>query len=152
MRDEKWLFQKLDEVWDTYFPEMDQPNDVRIVWGRKAKCRLGSIKLGSQIGDHRETIITINGLFRDELIPEFVVLATIGHELAHYAHGFNSPFEQKYQTPHAGGVVHHELRRRGLDVLEKKQKKWLKENWAPYLLRVMPKKMRPKKRIIIKWI
>ena len=43
-RDDKWLFAKLDEVWDAIFPDIYQENDVRIVWGRKARRRLGSIK------------------------------------------------------------------------------------------------------------
>jgi hypothetical protein len=152
MRDDKWLFQKLDEVWDKYFSDVPQDNDVHIVWGRKARTRLGSIKLGQKIGTHRETIITINGYFKDSAIPEFVILATIGHELAHYAHGFNSPLTQKYQTPHAGGVVHQEMRRRGLDAIERRQKKWLKENWRTYVQEKMPRKKLTKRKIIIKWI
>lgn len=157
MRDDKWLFQKLDEVWDEYFPDVPQDNELHIVWGRKAKTRLGSIKLDREHifagkPGHPATIITINGIFKDERIPEYVVTATIGHELAHYAHGFNSPHAQKYQKPHAGGVVHHEMRRRGLDVIERKQKKWIKENWGAFVQEYLPKKTRLKRRILIKWI
>lgn len=151
MRDDKWLFQKLDEVWDNCFPDVPQDNDVHIVWGRKARTRLGSIKLGQKkrgTFEHPETIITINGLFKDEGIPEYVVTATIGHELAHYAHGFNSPLTQKFQTPHAGGVVHHEMHQRGLSEIEKRQKRWLKENWRNYLQENLPKKLKVKRKII----
>ena len=154
-RDDKWLFQKLDEVWDEYFSDVPQDNDIQIVWGRKARQRLGSIKQGEKIpGKHPETIITINSLFKDTYIPEYIVIATIAHELAHYAHGFHSPIEQKYQKPHEGGIVHKELAVRGVDLLEKKQKKWLKENWRVYLDLHLPRKtpVRKKRKIIIKWI
>lgn len=155
MRDDKWLFERLDEIWDKYFSDMPQENNVKIVWGRKAKNRLGSIKKGEKIGKHYESIITINSLFKDEKIPEFVVIATIAHELAHYAHGFHSPLERKYSKPHEGGVVHKELDERGLGQMLKKQKKWLKENWREYIKENLPNSMKPRKvkrRVIIKWI
>jgi hypothetical protein len=153
MRDDKWLFEKLDEVWDNYFSDVPQDNDVRIVWGRRARTRLGSIKPGEKRGGHRETIITINSLFKDKFIPEYVILGTIAHELTHYAHGFHSPIEQKFATPHAGGIIHQELHQRGLGDLHKKQKKWLKENWREYVLKKMkPPKRRKRRKVIIKWI
>ncbi len=169
MRDDKWLFSKLDEVWDKYFSDLSQDNDVQIVWGRKAKTRLGSIKqelsknliLNSKLKNnikninqkiHPGTVITINSLFKDKNIPEFVILATIAHELAHYAHGFHSPIEQKYATPHAGGIIHKELKERGIGNLEKRQKKWLKENWRNYILENLPQKpINRKRRFVIKW-
>jgi hypothetical protein len=155
MRDEKWLFSKLDEIWDTYFPDIPQDNDVRIVWGRRARTRLGSIKQGEKrSGKHPETIITINSLFKDLSIPEFVVVGTIAHELSHYAHGFHSPIERKFSTPHAGGVIHKELRDRGLGDLEKKQKKWLKDNWRNYVMENMPQSAsvrRRRRKVIIRW-
>lgn len=155
MRDEAWLFSKLDEVWDNYFSDVPQENDVRIVWGRRARTRLGSIKAGEKrTGKHPETIITINSLFKDQKIPEFVVVGTIAHELAHYAHGFHSPLAQKHATPHAGGVIHQELRERNLGSLEKKQKRWLKENWRNYISEKLPpsKSRVRRRRVIIKWI
>jgi predicted metal-dependent hydrolase len=153
MRDDKWLFEKLDEVWDEYFPDVTQENDVRIVWGRKARTRLGSIKAGERrIGKHPETIITINSLFKDVNIPEYVVVATIAHELSHYTHGFHSPLERKYQNPHAGGVVHKEMKDRGLEKILKAQKKWLKENWREYISARMKPTRRRRRRVVIKWI
>ena len=155
-RDDKWLFQKLDEVWDQYFSDVPQDNDVQIVWGRKARQRLGSIKLGEKRdGKHPETIITINSLFKDTEIPEFIIVATIAHELAHYAHGFHSPIERKYDKPHEGGIVHKELAKRGIDKLEKMQKKWMKEHWRKYLELHLPQKTvvrKVKRKIIIRWI
>lgn len=177
MRDEKWLFQKLDEIWDNHFSDIPQENNVKIVWGRRARTRLGSIKGGngprltrqrpknkpSRSGastlNHlqrspEETIITINALFKDEKIPEEVVIATIAHELVHYAHGFHSPLEQKFDAPHAGGIVIKELEKRGLGKIMKIQKEWLKNNWRDYILSHYPpsNKTKRKRRIIIKWI
>jgi len=156
MRDDKWLFQQLDEVWETFFPDMSQDNDVRIVWGRRARQRLGSIsrdKINNE-NKHPGTLITINSLFKDEMIPGFVVQATIAHELAHYAHGFHSPIERKFDKPHEGGVVHHELEERGARKLEVMSKKWLKENWREYLDVHLPRKtpVRRKRKILIKWL
>jgi len=153
MRDDKWLFLKLDQVWDKYFSDIPQDNDVRIIWGRRARGRLGSIKQGMKIkGNHPETIITINALFKDKKIPGYVVLGTIAHELSHYAHGFNSPIEQKYETPHAGGVVRQELRRRGLDKIYRAQKIWLKNNWRAYVEEKLPRNLKRRKRVLFRWI
>jgi hypothetical protein len=155
IRDEKWLFLKLDEVWDKHFSDVPQNNTVKIVWGRRAKCRLGSIKKGQKIGKNFETVITINALFKDENIPEYVVTGTIAHELAHYTHGFNSPLERKFRNPHEGGVEHKELKDRGLEKVLKAQKRWLKENWQKYVEGKLPNSVnrrRIKRKVIIKWI
>lgn len=151
MRDDKWLFAKLDKVWDAHFSDVPQDNDVRIVWGRRARSHLGSIKQVTSnkrqvTREHPETIITINRLFQDETIPEYVVMGTIAHELAHYAHGFHSPLEKKYDTPHAGGVVRDEMRRRGLEKVQKAQKKWLKDNWKDYVEKHLPRNARSRRR------
>lgn len=158
MRDDKWLFAQLDTVWETFFPDMPQDNDVRIVWGRRARQRLGSISQDKTQNtkyknEHSGTLITINSLFKDQAIPEFVVQATIAHELAHYAHGFHSPIERKFDKPHEGGVVHRELEERGARKLEVMSKRWLKDNWRDYLDNHMPRKApaNRKRRIIIKW-
>jgi hypothetical protein len=155
MRDEKWLFSKLDYVWDQYFPDISQDNNVKIIWGRRARSRLGSIKPGESVsGQHPETIITINALFKDSKIPEYVVLGTIAHELSHYAHGFNSPIDRKFATPHAGGVVTRELRERGLSEIYRMQKKWLKDNWRGYVMLKLPPNPQKKRkhRIFVRWI
>lgn len=127
MRDGLWLQEVLDSTWDAYFSDVSQDNDVRIEFGRKARTRLGSIKLDRK--DHNVTVITMNGLFRSPEIPEFVVVSTLVHELIHYAHGFNSPLEQKHRHPHAGGVVRREYAERGLEHLYLDQKIWIKANW-----------------------
>jgi hypothetical protein len=130
-RDEAWLQGILDKIWDNYFPSVPQVNDVKIVFGRRAKRRLGSISLDSR--DRKTSVITMNGVFKRIDIPEFVVEATIFHELTHYAHGFNSPLEQAQAHPHAGGVMKREFAERGLLELYLQQKRWLKEYWPQIL-------------------
>ena len=138
IRDDKWLYQLLDETWDKYFSDVSQDNDVRIVFGRRTKNRLGSIRLDPK--DPLVSIITMNGLFREPLVPEFVVQATLVHELCHYAHGFNSPIQQKYRHPHAGGVMRREFAERGLEQLYKDQRKWLKSYWHSVVENTLPKR------------
>ena len=133
IRDEAWLQQLLDDTWDEHFSDVLQENDVRIIYGRRAKRRLGSISLDPN--DRTTSIITMNGIFKDELIPEFVVVATLVHELTHYAHGFNSPLAQLQSHPHAGGVMRREYDERGLLQLYLDQKKWLKHNWPEVVAR-----------------
>lgn len=135
-RDNGWLQGVLDKIWDNYFADVPQENDVRIEFGRRAKRRLGSISLDPR--DGKTSLITMNGIFRDAAIPEFVVEATIVHELTHYAHGFNSPLEQAQAHPHAGGVMRREFAERGLLELYLQQKRWLKENWAGVVQRELP--------------
>ncbi len=127
VRDNAWLQGILDKIWDNYFQDVPQQNDVRIQFGRRTTRRLGSISLDPN--DRSISVITMNGYFRDERVPEFVVEATIFHELTHYAHGFNSPLEQAQAHPHAGGVMRREYAERGLLELYLQQKRWLKENW-----------------------
>ena len=84
-RDEAWLQGVLDKIWDNYFADVPQENDVMIVFGRRAKRRLGSISVDPS--DRKTSIITMNGLFCSPSIPEYVVEATIVHELTHYEIG-----------------------------------------------------------------
>ena len=126
-RDQAWLAQLLDDTWDRYFGDVPQDNIVRIEFGRKARTRLGSIRVDAK--DRGVSIITLNGLFRSEEIPEMVVRATLVHELCHYAHGFNSPVLQNKRYPHAGGVMKREFTERGLLELYLTQRRWLKTNW-----------------------
>jgi hypothetical protein len=122
-RDNQYLKARLDSVTGTYFPELGRVSCL-ISFGRKAKTRLGSIKktlTGSKI--------TINGLFKDQVIPEKIIDLTIAHELCHYLHGFTGEREKLFRYPHQGGIVDSELKERGLTTDLKFQKKWLKEEW-----------------------
>ncbi|TAK88929.1 hypothetical protein EPO04_02350 [Patescibacteria group bacterium] len=144
VRDEIWLQQLLDDTWDRYFSEVPQANIVRIVFGKRAKRQLGSIRLDPK--EPNVTIITMNGLFRDPTIPSFVVESTLVHELIHYSHGFNSPLDQLHKHPHAGGVVRKEYAERGLEQLYLDQQKWLKANW-PEIVRRNFAPPKPRRRI-----
>ncbi len=139
IRDHHWLADLLAEIWYRHFPDVPQPNDVRIRFGQKAANRLGSIKLGRKDVAHpdgssqRRSIITVTGHFTDPAIPEDVARAVIAHELVHYTHGFSSPHPKLYRHPHQGGVVEQELRRRGLGNVLSSQQRWLKREWPAYL-------------------
>ena len=159
MRDNAWLENKMWEMLHESFADVPVSNDLVIKFGRRAKQRLGSIRRKemrktsgmlvsrfaksfgitpsgspfSKEGGDNPSIITITGHFKNLRIPEYVVLVTIAHELVHYAHGFSSPLEQKYQHPHRGGVVKKELEVRGFGEIQQIADKWLKENWTKYL-------------------
>ncbi len=139
MRDNEWLENRLEFLQRKYFADIDIPNTLTIKFGKRAKTRLGSIKkvfptsLVEKLKGKFETEILITGYFKDTTIPEYVVDATIGHELCHYAHGFSSPLPQIANHPHRGGLVKNELSKRGIGEMEKKQKKWIKDNWQKYI-------------------
>lgn len=130
-RDQEWLENFLADIWYRYFNDVPQHNDVRILWARRARRRLGSISLDPR--DMQTSIIRVNRLFQDLDVPEFVIAATVFHEMTHYAHGFHSPLEQKQQHPHSGGVIKREFAERGQVELYLKQKRWLKDNWLDIL-------------------
>lgn len=130
-RDQEWLENLLAEIWLRHFSDVPQSNDVVIKWGRKAKRRLGSIS--QDPADHSTSIITVNSIFQDLEVPEYVIKATIVHEMTHYAHGFNSPIAQKHAYPHSGGVIRKEFAERGLEDLHMSQKKWLKNFWPAFI-------------------
>jgi len=131
-RDHKWLKFRLETIWERHFPDIKVANNVFVKFGRPCRTRLGSIKFGRKKEDPN-TIITINGHFKDPQFPEFVVDAVLAHELTHYAQGFASPHEQKYANPHLGGVVKNEMIDRGLKNLLQLEKKWIKANWRNFL-------------------
>lgn len=141
-RDQPWLEARLVHVWQRGFVDLVPGNRVEICFGRTARTRLGSIRMSR---DKSVSKILINRLFQDERVPVEVVDATIAHELVHYAHGFSSPFEQKFCSPHAGGVVSKELKVRGFAETLAFQKRWLKIHWLPLLRTegLMVRRVRP---------
>ncbi len=150
MRDDTWLYQLLDDVWDKHFSDVSQDNIVKIVWGRRTKNRLGSIKVDPK--DPQTTIITLNGLFKEPEVPTFVIVATLVHELSHYAHGFNSPLPQKFRQPHAGGVMKAEFVERGLGQLYTMQRRWLRQYWHVVVENKLPKRQVQQKKVVKKTI
>jgi hypothetical protein len=146
MRDREFLEKILYNLWENYFCDIPRKNLVLIKYGKYSKRQLGSIKLankrtkikgllkqkGEEYGiqdDKSITVITVTRYFQNEIVPELVVRATIAHELCHYAHGFSSPLQKRFQKPHQGSVVNKELKKRGLFKKQKEVDKWLKENW-----------------------
>lgn len=128
-RDNKWLKDRLDKLICSSFADVKFPNPVEVRFGRKTVTRFGSIRLTKA----KISRILINGYFRNLLIPEKVVLATLVHELAHYVHGFSSMRPQLYRHPHKNGVVTRELTKRGLQYLEEFEGKWSKKNWHSFV-------------------
>jgi len=81
------------------------------------------------------SVITLTGYFRNDLlVPDYVVNATIAHELCHYTHGFSSPLEKRFLNPHQGNVIKKELSKRGLLEEQEMADKWLKKNWVNVIL------------------
>lgn len=147
MRDDEWLSNKMYYLWENFFVNVPRLNMVIIKFGKRSKRQLGCIgwlnkttkkieKIMKGLGkaDHdKTTLINITSYFKDENIPEEVVLSTIAHEMCHYTHGFNSPLNQLYNHPHKGGLIRKELQNRGLGDMYKFSKKWLKTSWLEYL-------------------
>jgi hypothetical protein len=146
MRNEKFLENLLYELWENHFCDVPRRNLVLIKYGKYSRRQLGSIKLATEgtrikgllrrrkedyeIQDDKSiTVITVTRYFQDESIPEFVVRATIAHELCHYAHGFSSPLQKRFKNPHQGNIIDKELANRGLLEEQKRADAWLKDNW-----------------------
>ena len=123
-RDDIWLREKLEKIWELLFPEVVRENNVHVKFKGKSKSRFGCIKRKG-----KDSLIEINSLFKNEIIPEHVIDVTLAHELVHYMHGFNSPLPRKYKHPHKGGIVDKELIKRGFGHSLKLEKIWAKKDW-----------------------
>ena len=150
MRDNIWLERELEGIWQRYFPDVEKLNKVEIKFGRKARTRLGSIR---SLPDG-SSLVLINSLLKQLQIPDFVIKATIAHELVHYAHGFSSPHKQKYSHPHKGSVVKNDMHQRGMGEILVLQKKWIKNNWKDFLdsnypITCVSKKIRKRRKRIV---
>jgi len=124
LRDNRWLESRLRHLWDTYYHDVPPGYPIRVRFGRRARYRYGSI-----FSLDRTCWIQVNGLFAHPDVPEYVVDATIAHELAHYVHGYGSGLRKLHSHPHRGGVVDAEMRRRGCFFLEEKASVWREEQW-----------------------
>lgn len=146
MRDNNFLEDILYDLWENHFCDIPRKNLVVIKFGKYSKRQLGSIKLargGTRIksvlrkkkddylvqDDKSITVITITSYYKNDYIPEYVVRATVAHELCHYAHGFSSPLEKRFLNPHQGNIINKELAKRDLLEEQKMADKWLKDNW-----------------------
>ena len=148
MRNNKWLETRLIQIKENHFPDITEGNDIIILFGRSAKTRLGSIAIREKKSIKKPltsfrlrrlgmndvvSVITINGHFQNELIPECVIDGVLAHEFCHYVHGFNSLLTKKYSYPHAGGIIDHELKKRGMGDIIKEQKRWVRKEWRGFL-------------------
>lgn len=147
IRDNKWLKDRFNYIKQRFFADVEISNNLIIKFGRPCRTRLGSIKKGRR-KENFNSIITINGHFRDENVPSYVIDAVLAHEFVHYAHGFASPHQRVFCHPHQGGVVDKDLIRRGLSDILNAEKVWIKNNWVKYLEKNHQFKT---KKIIIKW-
>ena len=148
MRENDFLQERLDVLLKNNFADVERPNEIEIAFGRRAKRRFGSIKMDrpTLLKKNPASIITINGLFRDEKIPAQIIEATIAHELCHYAHGFSSPLPKKYEKPHQGGVIKREMKKRDLVFLYDYEQLWTKQNWVKILGESFPQTRRVRRR------
>lgn len=142
MRDKTWLEQQLQDIWQTYFSDIPEYNPVWVEFGRRARTRLGSIRIDPK--NSNQTIIRVTGWFKYPEIPVDIVRSVIVHEMCHYAHGFHSGGEQQHTYPHAGGVIRKEFEQRGLEELYDKQQAWMREDWPRFLRKHCQRNYRPK--------
>lgn len=149
-RNNAWLEQIMYDLWEDHFNDIPRRNYVLVKFGKRAKRQLGSIrwvKNDTRVqrllrikeeeiikqDDNRITLITITSLFKNPKVPEYIVKATIVHEMIHYAHGFFSPLKQMYIYPHEGSIIRKEMEQRGLTSLLKRSKKWLRYKWKGFI-------------------
>ena len=125
MRDVEFLKSKLELIWQSGFLDVEKKNNINIKFKGRWKNKFGHIKK-LKTGDSE---IVINGYFKDEKVPDYIIDLTIAHELVHYSHGFNSPLPRLYSHPHKGGIVNKDLKKRGFGSLLKLERPWIKNEW-----------------------
>ncbi len=123
-----FLTKKTAELCREHFPNRQISNLLVCRWGKAWRTKLGHIKplKNVQFG----SLIEINAILADPRVPEFVLEATLLHELIHYFQGFGSNHPRERRHPHRGGAVTNEFKQFGWEELLKKQQKWVKENFS----------------------
>lgn len=119
----------LESIWERYFVDVPHVNEVQIAYCKPWKNRLGLIRMSV---DQTTSFIGVNALLRHELVPEYVLITTVAHELVHYAHGFGSPLPRPYEHPHANNVVNRELEKRGLGTYVQQCDAWIDKEWFAF--------------------
>jgi len=125
MRDDLWLKNRMEYIWNKYFPDLEKENKILVGFKGKWKNKFGHIKM---VGKNTE--IVVNSLFKDDRVPEFIVDNTLAHEIVHYLHGFQSPRKQMFEHPHKGNIVNKELKDRGVINGLRMEKDWVKGRWV----------------------
>lgn len=128
-QEREYLNAYLENIWCEYFADIARANTIQIAYVYPWKSRLGLIRMTL---DQSSSFIGINALLQHTSVPEYVLITTIAHELAHYAHGFGSPLPRRYAHPHAGNVVNRELERRGLGEYAQRSDQWIDKYWFPF--------------------
>ncbi len=119
----------LSSIWQHYFSDVPQANEVHIAYCRPWKSRLGLIRMSL---DSTHSFIGINSLLQMQAVPDCVLITTIAHELVHYTHGFGSPLPQLFNHPHAHNIVDNELEQRGLGNTLAECNTWIDEYWYAF--------------------
>ncbi len=125
MRDDFWLNERLDNIWGLLFSDVKKENHVYAKFKGKWKNKFGHIKMHR----NKSSEIAVNSLFKNDVVPEYIIDVTIAHELVHYSHGFNSPLKKLYKHPHKGGIVNKELKKRGFGHMISVEKEFVKNKW-----------------------
>ena len=128
-----FLARKTANLLRENFPMQEVSNLLVVRWGKKWRTKVAHIKPFKE--KEFGTAIEVNELLQDESVPEYVLDATIMHELVHYFHGFGSNKERKHRHPHRGGVVDNELEKKGWKELVDNGDKWLNENWPSLIVK-----------------
>ena len=126
-RDDPWLADRVAVLWEVHFSDVPRGYAIVTKFGSRARYRFGSICARNGV-----TLITINQLFANPIVPVYVVDATLGHELAHYAHGYGSGLPKRHAHAHRGGVVDKELEARGLGELYTRAAEWRAAYWDAF--------------------
>src|SRR5258708_15097503 len=125
LRDQIWLEARFKLLWDNHFSDVRVGLPIDVTFGPAAQFRFGSIRHNG-----KRCQILINLLFALPEVPEYVVDATLAHELAHYVHGYGSGLRKLHANPHRGGIIDLELEKRGCGHLEAQAEAWRKLNWS----------------------
>lgn len=143
MRDDIWLQERFNQIWELFFADVEK-KDVYVRWKGSWKNKFGHITRRNNKSE-----IAINKLFRNYSVPEDVIKLTIAHEIVHYYHGFHSHLPRQFKHPHKGNIVNKELKKRGFDYMLQKEKEWQKSEWGKIYKELMPHKYSvPQQRII----
>ena len=128
-RNQVWLADTLDRLWEEHFWDVPRICPVRIRFGARWKWRLALIRWESAT---ESSLIALNALFRDPIVPESLCEVTIAHEIVHYAHGFGSPLPRRASDPHADRVIERELAARGLGPKLALADAWVDRCWSAF--------------------